>query len=105
VQGQWAAVQDPWEVSQDVSLRANGHIAPVTDADGSQRELVANPMQFDERPAALRRAPESGPTPRGRPGGGEPGPRRGFRQHGLEIDGVSRVSKVRHDCGVEQGVV
>jgi hypothetical protein len=46
------------KVSQDVSIRANGHIAPVTDADGSQRELVANPVQFDERPAALRRAPQ-----------------------------------------------
>jgi crotonobetainyl-CoA:carnitine CoA-transferase CaiB-like acyl-CoA transferase len=58
MQGQWAAVQDPWEVSQDNSLRANGYIAPVIDADGKERELVTNPVQFDECPAQLRRAPQ-----------------------------------------------
>jgi crotonobetainyl-CoA:carnitine CoA-transferase CaiB-like acyl-CoA transferase len=58
VSGQWAAVQDAWEVSQDKSLRANGFIAAVTDADGVERELVANPVQFDERPASLTRAPQ-----------------------------------------------
>ncbi|MEO3787571.1 CoA transferase [Actinocorallia sp. B10E7] len=58
VQGQWAAVQDAWEVGQDPALRANGLIAPVVDADGRQRELVANPVQFDETPPALRRAPQ-----------------------------------------------
>ena len=58
VSGQWAAVQDAWEVSQDKSLRANGLIAQLTDADGVQRELVANPVQFDERPTTLTRAPQ-----------------------------------------------
>jgi crotonobetainyl-CoA:carnitine CoA-transferase CaiB-like acyl-CoA transferase len=58
MQGQWAAVQDPWELSQDASLRANGYVATVTDADGEPRELVANPVQFDESPARLRRAPQ-----------------------------------------------
>jgi crotonobetainyl-CoA:carnitine CoA-transferase CaiB-like acyl-CoA transferase len=58
MQGQWAAVQDPWEVSRDTSLRANGYIAPVIDADGKERELVTNPVQFDECPAQLRRAPQ-----------------------------------------------
>jgi crotonobetainyl-CoA:carnitine CoA-transferase CaiB-like acyl-CoA transferase len=58
VRGQWAAVQDPWEVSQDPSLRTNGYIAAVTDADGKERELVANPVQFDESAAQLRRAPQ-----------------------------------------------
>jgi crotonobetainyl-CoA:carnitine CoA-transferase CaiB-like acyl-CoA transferase len=57
-EGQWAAVQDFWEVSQDVSLRANGYIAKVLDIDGNERELVANPVQFDETPAELTRAPE-----------------------------------------------
>jgi crotonobetainyl-CoA:carnitine CoA-transferase CaiB-like acyl-CoA transferase len=33
-------------------------IAPVEDADGRQRELVANPVQFDETPASLIRAPQ-----------------------------------------------
>jgi crotonobetainyl-CoA:carnitine CoA-transferase CaiB-like acyl-CoA transferase len=29
----------------------------VTDADGEERELVANPVQFDETPPVLTRAP------------------------------------------------
>ncbi|KPI18913.1 Formyl-CoA transferase [Actinobacteria bacterium OK074] len=56
--GQWSAVQNAWEVGQDASLRANGLIAPVVDADGVDRELVANPVQFDETPATLSRAPQ-----------------------------------------------
>jgi crotonobetainyl-CoA:carnitine CoA-transferase CaiB-like acyl-CoA transferase len=56
--GQWAAVQDAWELGQDVSLRANGYVGAVVDADGKQRELVANPVQFDETPATLDRAPQ-----------------------------------------------
>jgi crotonobetainyl-CoA:carnitine CoA-transferase CaiB-like acyl-CoA transferase len=57
-EGQWAAVQTAWEVGQDPSLRANGLIASVVDADGVDRELVANPVQFDETPVALTRAPQ-----------------------------------------------
>lgn len=57
VKGQWAAVQDAWGVANDISLRANGMIATLEDAEGVQRELVANPVQFDETPAQLRRAP------------------------------------------------
>ncbi|MBE9373300.1 CoA transferase [Saccharopolyspora sp. HNM0983] len=57
-EGQWSAVQDAWEVGQDPSLRANGLIAPVVDADGRGRELVTNPVQFDQTPAELTRAPQ-----------------------------------------------
>ncbi|MFJ8058098.1 CaiB/BaiF CoA transferase family protein [Streptomyces sp. NPDC096142] len=57
-EGQWAAVQNAWEVGQDTSLRANGLIAPVVDADGVDRELVASPVQFDETPVGLTRAPQ-----------------------------------------------
>lgn len=57
-EGQWAAVQDAWEVGQDPSLRANGLIASVVDADGIDRELVASPVQFDETPVELTRAPQ-----------------------------------------------
>ena len=57
INGQWATVQDAWGVANDVSLRANGLIAPVKDAEGVDRELVANPVQFDERPTELRRGP------------------------------------------------
>jgi crotonobetainyl-CoA:carnitine CoA-transferase CaiB-like acyl-CoA transferase len=57
VKGPWAAVQDAYEVGQDASLRANGYIATVVDADGEKRELVASPVQFDETPPTLTRAP------------------------------------------------
>lgn len=57
-EGQWAAAQNAWEVGQDPSLRANGLIAQVVDADGKTRELVANPVQFDETPVTLTRAPQ-----------------------------------------------
>ncbi|MEU6352710.1 CoA transferase [Streptomyces sp. NPDC047072] len=57
-EGQWAAVQNPWDVGQDPALRANGLIAQVVDAEGVDRELVANPVQFDETPVELTRAPQ-----------------------------------------------
>jgi crotonobetainyl-CoA:carnitine CoA-transferase CaiB-like acyl-CoA transferase len=58
MEGQWAIAQDAWEVGQDPALRANGLIAEITDADGIRRELVANPVQFDEAPASITRAPQ-----------------------------------------------
>jgi crotonobetainyl-CoA:carnitine CoA-transferase CaiB-like acyl-CoA transferase len=58
MEGQWAIAQDPWEVGQDAALRANGLIAEVLDTDGTPRELVANPVQFDEKPVQLTRAPQ-----------------------------------------------
>jgi crotonobetainyl-CoA:carnitine CoA-transferase CaiB-like acyl-CoA transferase len=58
MEGQWAVAQDPWEVGRDEALRANGMIAEVHDVDGTRRELVANPVQFDQTPARLSRAPQ-----------------------------------------------
>ena len=58
MEGQWSVAQNAWEVGQDESLRANGLIAEFTDADGKQRELVTNPVQFDETPVTLTRAPQ-----------------------------------------------
>jgi crotonobetainyl-CoA:carnitine CoA-transferase CaiB-like acyl-CoA transferase len=57
LEGQWAPVQNSIEAGQDEQLRANGYIVSVEDADGHLRELVANPVQFDETPPALTRAP------------------------------------------------
>jgi crotonobetainyl-CoA:carnitine CoA-transferase CaiB-like acyl-CoA transferase len=57
-EGQWSAVQNSWEVGQDPSLRANGLIASVVDTDGNDRELVTNPVQFDQTPVTLSRAPQ-----------------------------------------------
>jgi crotonobetainyl-CoA:carnitine CoA-transferase CaiB-like acyl-CoA transferase len=56
--GQWAIAQNAWEVGQDPALRANGVIAEVTDAEGERRELVASPVQFDEEPVSITRAPQ-----------------------------------------------
>jgi crotonobetainyl-CoA:carnitine CoA-transferase CaiB-like acyl-CoA transferase len=56
--GQWATVQNSWEVGQDPALRSTGMIAQLVDADGRDRELVANPVQFDETPVTLTRAPQ-----------------------------------------------
>jgi crotonobetainyl-CoA:carnitine CoA-transferase CaiB-like acyl-CoA transferase len=58
MEGQWGIAQDPWEVGQDPALRANGMIAEVFDIDGARRELVASPVQFDQMPASLTRAPQ-----------------------------------------------
>jgi crotonobetainyl-CoA:carnitine CoA-transferase CaiB-like acyl-CoA transferase len=58
MEGQWAIAQDPWEVGQDPALRANGLIAEVLDSAGIARELVANPVQFDEKPVQITRAPQ-----------------------------------------------
>jgi crotonobetainyl-CoA:carnitine CoA-transferase CaiB-like acyl-CoA transferase len=56
--GQWASVQNSLEIGHDPQLRANGYIAQVIDAEGNERELLANPVQFDETPATLTRAPQ-----------------------------------------------
>ena len=56
--GQWALVADFWDISQDESLRANGLVAKVTDAEGVERELIAAPVLFDEENPTLTRAPQ-----------------------------------------------
>lgn len=57
IEGQWAVVQNSWDVANDPQLRANGQIAKVVDADGVNRELVASPVQFDRKHFQLERAP------------------------------------------------
>ncbi|BBZ14870.1 CaiB/BaiF CoA transferase family protein [Mycobacterium branderi] len=56
--GQWAPVQDPWDVGNDDALNANGRIVDVIDAEGQPRRLVANPVKFDEAKPSLTRAPQ-----------------------------------------------
>lgn len=56
--GQWAPVQDAWEMANDQDLIANSRIANIVDAEGSSQRLVANPVRFDDDPAALGRAPQ-----------------------------------------------
>ena len=58
LEGQWAGEQNTLEVAADAQVRANDMIRLITDADGVERELVANPVQFDETPPTLSRAPQ-----------------------------------------------
>jgi crotonobetainyl-CoA:carnitine CoA-transferase CaiB-like acyl-CoA transferase len=56
--GQWAPVQDAWELANDESLVANGRIANLVDAEGNTQKLVANPVKFDNAATSLTRAPQ-----------------------------------------------
>jgi len=58
MEGQWAPVQSPIEIAADPQMDANGYILPVTDLEGNQRRLVASPVQFDEQPPTISRAPQ-----------------------------------------------
>jgi crotonobetainyl-CoA:carnitine CoA-transferase CaiB-like acyl-CoA transferase len=58
LEGPWAPHQNSLEVGNDRQLRANGYIREIVDADGVTRELVSNPVQFDETPPDLMRAPQ-----------------------------------------------
>ena len=58
MEGQWALVQDTFELGNDPQLRAVGQIADVVDFEGNSQKLVANPVQFDRKPAVLTRAPQ-----------------------------------------------
>jgi crotonobetainyl-CoA:carnitine CoA-transferase CaiB-like acyl-CoA transferase len=59
-EGVWAPVQTVREVANDPQVIANGYIRDVVDADGQAFKLVAAPLQFDETPPELSRAPAHG---------------------------------------------
>jgi crotonobetainyl-CoA:carnitine CoA-transferase CaiB-like acyl-CoA transferase len=58
LRGQWAPVQNTLEVAEDPQVRANGYLVKTSTGDGTEFELVASPVQFDEEPVATARAPE-----------------------------------------------
>jgi crotonobetainyl-CoA:carnitine CoA-transferase CaiB-like acyl-CoA transferase len=58
--GVWAPMQTAREIHDDTQVIANGYLPTVASDDGSPVALVANPVQFDETPPVLRRAPEHG---------------------------------------------
>ncbi len=60
MQGVWAPVQTALELHDDRQVIANGYLPTVDADDGTPVALVANPVQFDESPPELRRAPEHG---------------------------------------------
>ncbi|MEW5810369.1 MAG: CoA transferase [Actinomycetota bacterium] len=57
LEGQWAPLQNQIEVGSDPQVTANGYLVDVVDAEGASRQLVANPVQFDEEPPAGARGP------------------------------------------------
>jgi crotonobetainyl-CoA:carnitine CoA-transferase CaiB-like acyl-CoA transferase len=60
LQGVWAPLQTPLEVHEDVQVAANGYLEPIIAESGNEFVLPANPVQFDETPASVRRAPDHG---------------------------------------------
>jgi crotonobetainyl-CoA:carnitine CoA-transferase CaiB-like acyl-CoA transferase len=56
--GQWAPVQNTIEVAADPQVRANGYIVRTATAEGNEFDLVASPVQFDEKPTQTHRAPD-----------------------------------------------
>jgi crotonobetainyl-CoA:carnitine CoA-transferase CaiB-like acyl-CoA transferase len=59
-EGVWAPVQTVKEVANDPQVVANGYLRDVVDADGHPFKLVAAPLQFNETPPELGRAPRHG---------------------------------------------
>jgi crotonobetainyl-CoA:carnitine CoA-transferase CaiB-like acyl-CoA transferase len=57
LEGPWAPAQSPVEIVADPQLEANGCFLPIVDADGVDRKVVANPVQFDEQPPSVTRGP------------------------------------------------
>ncbi|HEV2310052.1 MAG TPA: CoA transferase [Acidimicrobiia bacterium] len=60
MKGVWAVVQNARELHDDPQVDANGYLPTVTADDGTEVALVASPVQFDETPPTLVRAPEHG---------------------------------------------
>jgi crotonobetainyl-CoA:carnitine CoA-transferase CaiB-like acyl-CoA transferase len=60
VEGIWAPVQTVSEVARDPQAVANDYVRDVVAEDGSTFKLVATPVQFNETPADIRRAPAHG---------------------------------------------
>ncbi len=59
-EGVWAPVQTVSEVANDPQVVANGYLSELDDADGRPFKLVTSPVQFNETPSQLTRAPEHG---------------------------------------------
>jgi crotonobetainyl-CoA:carnitine CoA-transferase CaiB-like acyl-CoA transferase len=59
-EGVWAPMQKAGEIPADPQVTANGYLLPVAHADGTTFPLVSNPLQFDETPPSVTRAPDLG---------------------------------------------
>jgi crotonobetainyl-CoA:carnitine CoA-transferase CaiB-like acyl-CoA transferase len=58
--GVWAVCQEPIELHDDPQALDNGYLVDVAAGEGTSFTLVANPVQFDETPPVLTRAPGHG---------------------------------------------
>ncbi len=58
--GVWAVCQEPLELHDDAQALENGYLLDVASDEGTSFSLVANPVQFDETPPELTRAPSHG---------------------------------------------
>lgn len=58
--GVWAPVETPGELLEDPQALANGYIREVQHPGGSPFRMVPSPIQFDEQPPELTRAPDHG---------------------------------------------
>jgi len=58
--GVWDVMRTPHEMHSDPQALANGYLPQTTDAHGNEFALAASPVQFDETPLALKRAPGHG---------------------------------------------
>ena len=56
--GPWSIVAHAGDVLTDPQARANGYVQDVAYDEARSIPLVSSPIQFDERPATLRPAPE-----------------------------------------------
>jgi crotonobetainyl-CoA:carnitine CoA-transferase CaiB-like acyl-CoA transferase len=58
--GVWDVMRTAHEVHSDPQAIANGYLPRTTDAKANDFALAASPVQFDETPLALTRAPGHG---------------------------------------------
>lgn len=58
MKGQWAPVQNTLELAADPQVVANGYLARASTKHGIEFDLVASPVQFDEKPTGTARGPE-----------------------------------------------
>jgi crotonobetainyl-CoA:carnitine CoA-transferase CaiB-like acyl-CoA transferase len=60
IDGVWGPVRNALEAHTDHQVEANGYMPELVDDNGTSFRLVSNPVQFDETPTELRRAPSHG---------------------------------------------
>jgi crotonobetainyl-CoA:carnitine CoA-transferase CaiB-like acyl-CoA transferase len=58
--GVWAPVQTVTEVARDPQAEANGYVQDLTDSEGRTLRVAASPIQFNETPPEMKRAPLHG---------------------------------------------